>query len=134
MIFNHMVQYTRPAPRLDRVFHALADPTRRALLARLARGPALVTALAAPFATSLNAVSKHLRVLEQAGLLRREVRGREHHCALEPAPLQGAAEWIAFYQRFWEHRLDALEALLIERGEARPAPRSGGSRARRPRR
>jgi len=134
LIFNHMVQYQAGAPPLDQLFHALSDPTRRAIMARLTRGPALVTELAAPFATSLNAVSKHLRVLERAGLLRREVRGREHHCALEPGPLEGAAEWIAFYRRFWEHRLDALEALLIERGEARPAPRSGGSRARRPRR
>lgn len=127
-----MVQYSG-AP-LDAVFHALSDPTRRALLQRLAGGSATVTALAAPFRTSLTAVSKHLRVLEGAGLLRRDVRGREHHCALEARPLETAAEYIATYRRFWAARLDALEALLIARGEARPAPRSGGRRARRPRR
>ena len=119
---------------LDGVFHALSDPTRRSLLRRLARGGATVTELAAPFPTSLNAVSKHLRVLERAGLLRREVKGREHHCALDARPLEGAADWIAFYRSFWATRLDALEALLIARGEARPAPRTGGRRARRPRR
>jgi DNA-binding transcriptional ArsR family regulator len=116
------------------VFQALADPTRRAIVKRLSLGPALVTELAAPFDMSLNAVSKHLRVLERAGLLRRDVRGREHHCALEAAPLEGAAEWIAFYRRFWQGKLDTLETLLIERGEARPAPRPGGSRVKRPRR
>lgn len=128
-----MVQYAGNPP-LDGVFQALADPTRRAIVKRLSVGPALVTELAAPFDMSLNAVSKHLRVLERAGLLRREIRGREHHCALEAAPLEGAAEWIEFYRRFWTTRLDALETLLIERGEARPAPRTGGSRAKRPRR
>lgn len=133
LIFNHMVQYAGSEP-LDGVFQALADPTRRAIVRRLSTGPALVTELAAPFDMSLNAVSKHLRVLERAGLLRREIRGREHHCALEAGPLEGAAEWIEFYRRFWTTRLDALEALLIERGEARPAPRTGGSRAKRPRR
>ncbi len=130
-----MVHYFRaPAADLDGVFHALSDPTRRAVLQRLTRGTATVTELAAPFRTSLPAVSKHLRVLERAGLLRREVRGREHHCTLDARALEGAAEWIAFYRRFWTARLDALEALLIARGEARPAPRSGGPRARRPRR
>ena len=123
-----MVHYSPTA--LDGVFQALSDPTRRAILARLARGPALVTELAAPFPTSLNAVSKHLRVLERAGLLRRRVRGREHHCSIEPGPLKGAAEWIAFYQRFWEDRLEALEAFLT--GGAPPS--TGSSRARTPQR
>jgi DNA-binding transcriptional ArsR family regulator len=98
--------------QLNRVFHALSDPTRRAMLARLTRGEATVTSLAAPFTTSLPAVSKHLRVLEKAGLVRRDIRGREHHCSLEPRPLKTAAEWIAYHQHYWETRLDALEDLL----------------------
>lgn len=123
-----MVEYA--SVPIDRVFQALSDPTRRALLARLARGNATVGELARPFSTSLNAVSKHLRVLETAGLLRRRIEGRVHHCALEPAPLKDAAEWIAFYQQFWESRLDALEAFLTRNSptptrtapHARPRP------------
>lgn len=106
---------------MNRVFRALADPTRRTIMKRLSRGPALVTELARPFPTSLNAVSKHLRVLERAGLLRREVRGREHRCSLEPLPLKHATEWIAFYQRFWETGLEALDQLLTG---SNPSPRS----------
>lgn len=121
-------------PTLDRVFHALSDPTRRAVLRRLSAGPARVTELAAPFRTSLAAVSKHLKVLEGAGLLRRDVRGREHHCALDARALEDADAWIAFYRQYWTTRLEALEQFLIARGEARPAPRSGDRRARRPRR
>lgn len=105
----------RSAPRLDAVFHALADPTRRALLRRLSRGGASVTALAEPFPTSLNAVSKHLQVLERAGLVRRSIAGRVHHCSLEPGPLAEASAWIATYRRFWEDRLDALEHYLTRR-------------------
>jgi DNA-binding transcriptional ArsR family regulator len=121
-------------PRLDGVFHALASPTRRRMLTRLARGSATVGALAAPLRMSLPAASKHVRVLEAAGLLRRTVRGREHHCRLTAAPLHTAAEWLAHYRRFWDARLDALEALLIERGEATAPPTPGGPRAPRPRR
>ena len=110
IIVNHMVN-SSPA-QLDRVFHALSDPTRRAMLARLSKGEATVSTLAAPFQTSLPAISKHLRVLEEAGLVKRDVRGREHHCSLEPRPLKTAAEWIEYHQRFWETRLDALEDLL----------------------
>ena len=103
--------------QLDRVFHALSDPTRRAMLARLSKGEATVSTLAAPFTTSLPAISKHLRVLEEAGLITRDVRGREHHCSLEPRPLKTAAEWIEYHQRFWETRLDALEDLLQRPGQ-----------------
>jgi DNA-binding transcriptional ArsR family regulator len=99
---------------LDGVFHALADPTRRAILRRLARGPARITELAEPFDTSLPAVSKHVKVLEAAGLVRRTIHGREHHCALAPKPLRGASQWISFYQRFWESRLEALDHLMTE--------------------
>ena len=110
LIVNHMVN-SSPA-QLDRVFHALSDPTRRAMLARLSKGEATVSTLAAPFKTSLPAISKHLRVLEDAGLVKRDVRGREHHCSLEPRPLKTAAEWIEYHQRFWDTRLDVLEDLL----------------------
>jgi len=107
-----MVEYRPP---LDRTLAAIADPTRRAILARLTLGEARVTDLAEPFDLSLNAVSKHLRVLERAGLLRREVRGREHVLSLEARPLREAAEWIDAYRAFWEHRLDALDAFLRKR-------------------
>jgi DNA-binding transcriptional ArsR family regulator len=116
-------------PALDRVFHALADPTRRALLTRLSRGDATVGELAEPFATSLPAISKHLKVLEQAGLLSRDVRGREHHCRLVPGPLRTAGEWIGYYRRFWNERLDALEELFTG-GSIPGRPRTGGRRAR----
>jgi DNA-binding transcriptional ArsR family regulator len=97
---------------LDATFSALADPTRRAILTRLAQGESSVTELAEPFDISLPAVSRHLRVLENAGLLAREKVGRVHRCRLAPAPLGEALEWIAAYGRFWEERFDALERLL----------------------
>ncbi|HET6762676.1 MAG TPA: metalloregulator ArsR/SmtB family transcription factor [Longimicrobiaceae bacterium] len=97
---------------LDQTLAALADPTRRAILDRLARAPQRVTELAAPFAISLNSVSKHIRILERAGLVRRRKRGREHILSLNPAPLDEAAEWIARKRDFWTGRLDALEAAL----------------------
>ncbi len=115
-----MVEYRGAA--LDRVLEALADPTRRAILERLARGDARVTNLAQPFELSLNAVSKHLRVLERAGLMRRTVRGREHHCALRAEPMRDAAQWIERYRAFWEGRLDALEQYL-RRGAQAPRKR-----------
>jgi DNA-binding transcriptional ArsR family regulator len=101
--------------RLDRTLLALADPTRRAILRRLMRQDARVTDLAAPFEVSLNAISKHIRVLEQAGLVTRRVVGREHHLAFDPRPLDAAAAWIAAQRAFWEPRLDALEAHLLAR-------------------
>lgn len=104
---------TQPAGRsLDRTLAAVADPTRRAILARLAEGEARVTEIAAPFAMSLNAVSKHLRVLERAGLVHREVQGREHRLSLDSRPLAEAGAWIDRYRRFWETRLDSLERYL----------------------
>jgi DNA-binding transcriptional ArsR family regulator len=98
--------------RLNKTFAALADPTRRAILARLAEGDATVTELAAPFAMSLPAISKHLRVLEQAGLVARTIDGRVHRLRLVAQPLHEAAAWIAHYQRFWERQLDALADYL----------------------
>lgn len=99
---------------LDAAFHALADPTRRAILERLRDGEASVGELAAPFEVSLPAVSRHLRVLEEAGLVARRRQGRRHLLRLEPAPLQEAEAWLARTRRFWERRLDALETLLEE--------------------
>ena len=93
---------------LNRVFFALSDPTRRAILARVAEGEVTVTALAAPFAMSLVAVSKHIRVLEQAGLLKRTKQGREHRLRFVAEPLRDAAEWLDTYQAFWTRQLDRL--------------------------
>ena len=100
------------APELDTVFHALGDATRRRMLSELARGELTVGQLAEPFAISLAAASKHIKALENAGLIRREVRGRTHLCRLEPGPLASAHEWLGFYERFWTARLDVLERLL----------------------
>ena len=111
---------TRSQERLDAVFRALAHPARRSLLARLARGPAMVTELAEPFAMSLPAVSKHLRVLEEARLLVRAVDGRVHRCTLSPGPLGEAERWIDDYRAFWEHTLDALGRYLEETSERPP--------------
>lgn len=105
-----MVEHS-PHP-LDTVFHALGDATRRHMLSALGDGSRSVGQLAEPFAMSLAAASKHIKVLEGAGLIRREVRGRTHLCHLEPAPLANAAAWLAFYERFWTGRLDVLERLL----------------------
>lgn len=102
-----MVEHQSPA--LDRVFAAVADPTRRAILTALSHRPATVTELARPFPVSLNAISKHVKVLERAGLIHREVIGREHHCRLEARPLRRATAWLEHYRGFWEMRLDALE-------------------------
>ncbi len=99
---------------LDDTLAALADPTRRAILARLAAGDARVTALAQPFAISLNAVSKHIRVLERAGLVRRQKRGREHLLTLEPAPLDDAWSWLGEQRALWRWRLGELDRILKE--------------------
>jgi DNA-binding transcriptional ArsR family regulator len=94
--------------RLDAIFQALSDRTRRALLARLARAPAMITELAEPFAMSLPAVSRHIRVLEDAGLVARAVDGRVHRCSLNAAPLRSVAAWLNHYRRFWQGNLDSL--------------------------
>jgi DNA-binding transcriptional ArsR family regulator len=100
------------SPMLDGVFHALSDPTRRAMLRHLASGERNIGELAAPFNMSFAAASKHVRVLESAGLLRRRVVGRRHICRMQPSPLAAAEKWLRYYERFWTSRLDALEALL----------------------
>jgi DNA-binding transcriptional ArsR family regulator len=98
--------------QLDATFAALADPTRRAILARLAAGEASVTTLAEPFAMSLPAVSKHLKVLERAGLIVRSREAQWRPCRLEVGPLKDAADWLDHYRRFWEQGLDRLEEYL----------------------
>ena len=97
---------------LDAVLGAVADSTRRAILARLALGEARVTEVAGDFPISLNSVSKHVRMLERAGLVRREIRGRDHFLSLDAAPLAEAAEWIDHYRGFWEAKLAALESFV----------------------
>jgi DNA-binding transcriptional ArsR family regulator len=101
------------SPRLDSVFFALADPTRRRIVERLARGGLTVGALAAEFPISQPAISKHIKVLEASGLLAREIRGREHHCRLEPAAMRAATTWLDTQQRYWNAALDRLDDLLI---------------------
>jgi DNA-binding transcriptional ArsR family regulator len=110
-------------PGLNQVYGAIADPTRRAILATLAGGEENVGGLAGRFPMSLNAVSKHVKVLERAGLVRRRVVGREHLLRLNPAPLREAARWLEHYRAFWDARLDALEALLA----AEPRPKRSRS-------
>lgn len=97
---------------LDQTLMALADPTRRALLQRLSQGEARVTELARPFSMSLNAVSKHLRMLERARFVKRRRAGREHYLSIDPKPLDEAAAWIEAQRTAWNARLDALDALL----------------------
>jgi DNA-binding transcriptional ArsR family regulator len=121
LIFNQMVKY--PSKALDRTFAALADPTRRRILAHLARGDQCVTRLARPHAMSLPAISKHLRVLEKAGLLRRRRYGRVHEMQLAAEPLKQAAQWVEEYRKFWEGSLDRLAQYLEETNK--PATRKG---------
>jgi DNA-binding transcriptional ArsR family regulator len=111
IIFIHMDEYNRRG-KLDGVFSALGDPTRRAILRLLAQRPATISEIAKPFPVSLNTISKHVMVLERVGLVRREIRGREHHCYIDPRPLREADEWLEHYRRFWQERLDALEAYV----------------------
>ena len=104
------------SPRLDGIFSALCDPTRRAILARLTgRESARVTEIAADFPISLNSVSKHIRMLERAGLVRRSIVGRDHLLSLDAAPLAEAQAWIEKYRSFWEDRLAALDAYVTSR-------------------
>jgi DNA-binding transcriptional ArsR family regulator len=111
-----------PPYDLDQTLTALADGTRRAILAKLSEGEARVTALAEPFDISLNSVSKHIRLLERAHLVRRRIQGREHFLSLDAAPLDEAATWINEQRAFWSCRLDALDRLLQARRQ-RPARR-----------
>ena len=117
-----MVEYQERG--LDAVFHALGDATRRRMLRSLAQGERTVGQLAEPFQMSLAAASKHVKALEGAGLIRREIRGRTHVCTLHAEPLSAASDWLRFYEQFWSARLDRLEALLKQeaRRDAAAAP------------
>jgi DNA-binding transcriptional ArsR family regulator len=116
---------------LDATFAALSDATRRGILARLASGEASVSELAAPYDMSLPAVSKHLRVLESAGLVTRNKEGRVQRCRLEAAPMRGAADWIEHYRRFWEAQLDSLHQFLQESSNKEPRTWPKQKKARR---
>ncbi len=126
-----MVKYSQDV--LDSVFSALADPTRRAVLERLAQGEASVTELAEPFPLSLPAVSKHLRVLERAGLVVRVRQGRTRRCRLAAGPMQEAARWIARYRVFWERQLDALAEYLDQQVATEDKPDAQASAQATPR-
>ncbi|RDI99924.1 transcriptional regulator [Dyella solisilvae] len=112
---------------LDGVFQALTDPTRRAMLRSLAAGERNIGELAAPFDMSLAAASKHVKVLERAGLVRRVIQGRTHVCRLDPAPLAAANEWLRYYEQFWTDRLHALDALLKAEDGASGHPHQRGT-------
>jgi len=117
---------------LSTTFSALADPTRRAILARLAAGEASVTELAEPFDMTLPAVSKHLKVLERAGLIARNREAQWRRCRLDPAPLRTASDWLEHYREFWEQRFDRLEAYLAElQQESKKATKKKGRRGAR---
>jgi len=115
---------------LSTTLAALADPTRRAILARLTQGDIPVGELARPFDMTLPAISKHLKVLERAGLIARGREAQRRPCRLEAAPLRQVADWVATYRQFWEHRLDRLESYLqTEQAHAKRRARKAGSRA-----
>lgn len=116
------------ASQLDAVFHALADPTRRAMLGSLANGSLKVGELAAPFEMSLAAASKHIKVLEGAGLVKRSIEGRTHVCRLDATPMHAGVEWMRHYERFWTGRLDVLERLLRQEDATKALPHNGDKR------
>jgi DNA-binding transcriptional ArsR family regulator len=128
IIFTQWDEYDPMAtpPNLDRTLIALADPTRRAILQHLSAGEARVTELAYPFAISLNSVSKHIRMLERAGLVRRRRVGREHFLSFNPKPLDAAASWVATQRAIWTARLDALDAILQAEDRAAAARKQKG--------
>jgi DNA-binding transcriptional ArsR family regulator len=113
-----------PERSLDDTLAALSDPTRRAILERLSRGDARVTDVAGPFSISLNSVSKHIRLLERAGLVRRHVVGREHHLSLDGRPLDAAATWIERQRALWQSRLRMLDSILQEEDRQRRKPKT----------
>ncbi len=120
-----MVKHNEPDDHLSLVFAALADPTRRAILARLAQGEATVMELAGPFALSLPAISKHLKVLQRAGLISQGRKAQWRPCRLEPAPLQAVSAWLGRYRQFWEESFSRLDEYLRELQE----PASGDERS-----
>ena len=125
MIFNHMVKYQ--SSELDMTFGALADATRRGILEQLSGGESSVTKLAEPYNISLPAISKHLRVLERAGLLSQEKNGRVRRCRLDAGPMKEASDWISRYQRFWEQQLDSL-AIYLDKLQNDQNPEEDGTK------
>ena len=105
--------------QLSRVLAALADPTRRAIVQKLTRGPATISEIAKPFPVSFNAISKHMMLLERAGLVDRQARGRERICRLRPLGLRRASTWLEQYRQFWETRLEALEQYVALKARER---------------
>jgi DNA-binding transcriptional ArsR family regulator len=105
---------THDSAQLNLIFSALSDSTRRAMLIKLADKEHSIADLSAPFDISKSAVTKHIKVLEKAGLLRRTIDGRVHHCRLTVDPLHVASDWMAFYQKFWDSKLDALDSYLLK--------------------
>ena len=119
LLFNHMVEYS--GDRLSSTFHALAHPLRRQIVALLIQQvKATVLEIAAHFDISLNGVSKHLKVLEKAGVIRREIQGRMHYCSLRTESLDEAEAWLTHYRQFWQTRLDLLEQVLEEKKARQP--------------
>lgn len=114
-----MILQENEAEMLDLVFGAVADSTRRSILERLRHSTLTVTELAKPYPMSLNAVSKHVKTLERAGLIRRDIRGREHSCQLDTAGFDQAMNWMSYYSRFWTDRIDALEEHLANKRKRR---------------
>ncbi len=130
-----MSRVTTKSRRLDATFAALADPTRRSILARLGKGAATVGELADPFDMSLPAISKHIKVLESAGLISRTRSGRNYHCRLRGDSMKEAAEWIAAYRDFWDRNLRALDEYLQENyGPARTASKKKSPRTKKKKR
>ena len=119
--------------QLDTVFHALADPTRRAMLHELSVQPCTVSVLAAPFDISLAGASKHIQVLERAGLIQRKVQGRVHTCRLNAQQLHKGAEWLRHYEQFWGQKLDALEAMLRAEDAVKPKVKQAAKSTRKSR-
>ena len=117
--------------KLDDIFHALSDATRRAMLRSLAGGDRKIGDLAEPFDMSFAAASKHVKVLEEAGLVRRRIEGRAHVCSLAPQPLRAADEWLRFYESFWSARFDVLDQLFRAQNEARPTRQKTEGRRKR---
>lgn len=135
-VFNRLVIYIcamLASDRLSSTFQALADPTRRAILARLSQGKASVTELAAPFSMSMPAISKHLKVLERASLISRGKEAQWRPCKLEAAPLEAASDWVEQYRAMWEARFDRLDAYLkeVQEKEVKPTTRKRNAKGKR---